>query len=128
MKSIYLLVITALIFLAVAQVNAQSAVAFCEKTGVYGLCHGQSDEASAMNCALAQCRKSGGSNCKLAGSYCANVGFGALAQGRNANSAGSIGWTCGHSTKTEAITIALKYCEEAGGQNCQIKANWDDRN
>ena len=121
-SALFRLALLAIVFLALQNANAGSAVAW-DGVRFLGAAYG-GPVAMAKQRALENCRRKGGINPWIIGSSDVS-GYGAIAIARHPNGRGSlIGVALGRRSATEADTLAVEMCLKAGGTNPRVTAGF----
>jgi len=125
MKKLLLLAALLILFFAVNETNAQSAVYFCTETGAYGYCYAADTKYDAEDCAYDYCVSYGGTSPTLIVST-GDKGYGAIALGKNSDGYRVIGAAVGYTTLKDAKDDAIDACKNSGGRNVKVEHTWYD--
>lgn len=118
-----ILIIAAAIFIlysSAGTLRAQSAVAFCYSTNIYGFTYGSISADTAKADALSRCKLYGGIKPLIVTSS-SKGGYGAIAMGRTGSSNKVfVGVSLSQPTREKAEADALKYVKEQGAAEIRL--------
>lgn len=125
MNSFIKIIFIIILFAAVEEMTAQSALYFCKDTGAFGYTYSAASLEEAENMAYNNCKEFGGVNIKKIAST-SKTGWGVIAVGTTESGTRALGVALGYDDMEEAKRVAKKYCEESGGQEITYFDFWRD--